>query len=148
MPNPAYSPPSRVEKCCSGNAGLSADRHRQRGALARIDGTLFNDVTFGWGIIGHLDQGGHFVVQQADGLGDGSWGITEMSLNMTGKILLFKTISLVSDEVLSDFQPRCPTIPTVRARRGNAESRVRQEWRKKASIESVRCKASAMNRLA
>jgi len=73
--------------------------------IARIDGTLFREVTFGWGIIGHLNKGGHFLVQQADlGLGDGAWGITEISLNVTGKILLFKSLSMTSDEVLSDFQ--------------------------------------------
>jgi hypothetical protein len=45
------------------------------------------------------------MVQQADlGLGDGSWGITQMDLSMTGKILLFKSISLISNEALSDFR--------------------------------------------
>lgn len=103
-PNPAYSPPSRTEQVLAGMQGdLLIDPKARR--LARIDGTLFKDVTFGWGLIGRLDKGGHFMVQQADlGLGDGAWGITEMSLNITGKILLFKGLSMVSDEVLSDFR--------------------------------------------
>ena len=103
-PNPSYSPPSRVEEVLAGMQGeLLIDKTARR--IARIDGTLFREVTFGWGIIGHLNQGGRFRVQQGDlGLGDGSWGITEMSLNITGKILLFKGISMISDEVLSDFQ--------------------------------------------
>ena len=102
-PNPAYTPPSREEQVLRGMQGqLLIDKELVR--LARIDGTLFQEVTFGWGILGHLDKGGHFRVQQADlGLGDGAWGITEMSLNMTGKILMFKGLSIVSDEVLSDF---------------------------------------------
>jgi len=101
-PNPKYSPPSRVEQALTGMQGyllIDADARR----IARIDGTLFRDVTFGWGIIGHLDKGGHFLVQQAD-VGDGTWDITEMSLNITGKILLFKSLSMVSDEIFSDFQ--------------------------------------------
>ena len=103
-PNPSYAPPSRVEEVLAGMQGeLLIDRTARR--IARIDGTLFREVSFGWGIIGHLNKGGHFRVQQGDlGLGDGAWGITEMSLNMTGKILLFKGLNLVSDEVLSDFQ--------------------------------------------
>ena len=103
-PNPAYSPPSRVEQVLTGLQGyLLIDAHARR--LARIDGTLFREVSFGWGIIGHLDKGGHFLVQQADlGLGDESWGITEVSLNVTGKILLFKGLSMATDEVLSDFR--------------------------------------------
>jgi len=71
--------------------------------LARIDGTLFRDVTFGWGIFGRLDKGGHFLVQQAD-VGGGFWEITDMSLKITGKILLIKSLNLISDEVFSDFQ--------------------------------------------
>ncbi len=102
VPNPAYSPPSRVEQSLQGMQGyLLIDTASRR--LAKIDGTLFKDVTFGWGIIGRLDKGGHFVVQQAD-VGDGSWDITEMKLNITGKILLIKTIGMVSDEVFSDFR--------------------------------------------
>jgi hypothetical protein len=71
--------------------------------IALIDGSLFRDVNFGWGIIGHLDRGGRFRVQQAD-VGEGSWEITALQLKMTGKILLFKGLSISTDEVLSDFQ--------------------------------------------
>jgi hypothetical protein len=103
-PNPAYSPPSHVEQVLAGMQGyLLIDSKARR--LARIDGTLFREVSFGWGILGHLDPGGHFLVQQADlGLGDGAWGITEISLNVTGKFLLFKSLKMASDEVLSDFR--------------------------------------------
>lgn len=103
-PNPAYSAPSRVEQVLEGMKGyLLIDAKARR--LARIDGTLFREVSFGWGIIGHLDKGGHFLVQQSDlGLGDGSWGLTEISLNVTGKLLLFKGLNMVSDEVLTDFR--------------------------------------------
>lgn len=101
-PNPSYVPPTRVEQVLQGMRGyLLIDP--AAGRIARMEGTLFRDVSFGWGIIGHLDKGGSFRVQQAD-LGDGSWEITSMSLKMTGKILLFKRISISSDEVFSDFQ--------------------------------------------
>jgi hypothetical protein len=110
-PNPAYNPPSRVEQVLAGMKGyLLIDRSAKR--LARIDGTLFKDVTFGWGFIGRLDKGGHFVVRQAD-VGDSQWEITEMSLNMAGKILLFKAISMVSDETFTDFR-RVPGNLTFR----------------------------------
>ena len=102
-PNPAYTPPTHVEQVLKGMEGeLLIDSKTKR--LALIDGTLFQDVTFGWGILGRLNKGGHFVVQQGDlGLGDGAWGITKMQLNLSGKILMFKSLSFVSDEVLSDF---------------------------------------------
>jgi hypothetical protein len=100
--NPSYAPPSRVELVLTGMQGyLLIDATSQR--IARIDGTLFKDVSFGWGFIGHLDKGGHFRVQQAD-VGDGTWDITEMSLNITGRILLFKGLNMVYDEVFSDYR--------------------------------------------
>lgn len=101
-PNPGYQPPSRIEQVLAGMEGyllIDAAAHR----IARIDGTLFRDVSFGWGIIGHLDQGGHFRVQQAD-VGGGLWDITALSLKMNGKILIFKSITMISDEAFSDFR--------------------------------------------
>jgi hypothetical protein len=101
-PNPSYSPPTRVEQVLAGMQGyVLIDATSQR--IALIDGTLFRDVSFGWGIIGHLDKGGTFRVRQAD-VGDGAWDITELSLKITGKILLFKSLSMVSDEIFSDFR--------------------------------------------
>lgn len=102
-PNPNYSPPSHEEQVLTGLRGyLLIDTDAKR--LAEIDGTLFRDVTFGWGILGRLNQGGHFLVKQAD-VGDGTWDITRMKLDITGKILLVKGFALISDETFSDFQP-------------------------------------------
>ena len=108
-PNPSYVPPTRVEQILQGMEGyLLIDPRTER--LARVDGTLFKDVTFGWGIFGRLDKGGHFLVQKAD-VGEGFWEITEMSLNFTGKILLIKSLSIVSEEVFSDFQRLPDNVP-------------------------------------
>ena len=101
-PNPRYQPPSREEQVLAGMRGyLLVDKRALR--LAKIDGELFRDVEFGWGILGHLDPGGHFYVEQAE-LDDGTWQITHMTLSFTGKILLFKSLNYVSDEVFSDFR--------------------------------------------
>ena len=101
-PNPAYRPPSRVEEVLAGMQGfVLIDSTARR--IARIDGTLFREVGFGWGILGHLDKGGHFLIEQRD-VGDGAWDISHMSLSFTGKILLFKSIAIKSDEVFSDFR--------------------------------------------
>lgn len=101
-PNPSYSPPSRVEQALAGMQGdllIDVSQHR----LAEINGTLFKDVSFGWGIIGRLDKGGRFHVEQAD-VGGGAWEITEMDLKITGKILIFKTLNYTQREIFSDFQ--------------------------------------------
>ncbi|MGD1025023.1 MAG: hypothetical protein ABR880_19735 [Candidatus Sulfotelmatobacter sp.] len=108
-PNPAYQPPSRVEQVLAGMKGVVViDPVARR--IAKIDGALFKEVGFGWGILGHLDKGGHFLVQQCDA-GHDSWEVSRMSLEFTGKILLFKSLSLKSDEVFDNFQ-RVPADTT------------------------------------
>jgi hypothetical protein len=101
-PNPGFQPPSRVEQVLVGMKGVVVIDPVDR-RIAKIDGVLFKEVSFGWGILGHLDKGGHFLVQQCDA-GHDSWEISRMSLEFTGKILLFKSLSLKSDEVFDDFR--------------------------------------------
>jgi len=101
-PNPRYQPPSHVEEVLTGMQGyvlVDAVHHR----IARIDGTLFKEVGFGWGILGHLDRGGRFIVQQKE-VGDNLWEISSMTLNFTGRILLFKRLDLNSTEIFSGFK--------------------------------------------
>jgi hypothetical protein len=102
-PNPKYTPPSHVEQVLTGMQGyllIDADQHR----IAKIDGTLTKEVGFGWGILGHLDRGGHFLVDQAEVI-QGDWEVSHMSLSFTGKELLFKSLNIRSDEIFSDFRP-------------------------------------------
>ena len=103
VPNPSYSPPTHVEQVLTGMAGymlIDTKDHR----IAKIDGTLQSEVSFGWGILGHLDRGGHFLVQQAVA-GDENWEISRMDLAFTGKILLFKSINFTQTETMDDFRP-------------------------------------------
>ncbi len=102
-PNPDYEPPTHVEQVLTGMKGyLLIDKQENR--IAMIDGVLAQDVGFGWGFLGHLDRGGHFLVQQAD-VGEGHWEMVRMDLRFTGRVLLFKSINIQSKEVYSDFQP-------------------------------------------
>ena len=100
-PNPKYDPPSRVEEVLTGMQGtILVDAVHYR--IASIDGMLFKQVGFGWGIFGHLDKGGRFVVHQQD-VND-VWEISRMSVKFTGKILWLKTLNINSTEVFRDFK--------------------------------------------
>ena len=102
-PNPDYNPPTRVEQVLTGMAGhVLVDANEKR--IAEIDGMLEKEVGFGWGILGHLDPGGRFFVQQAD-VGNDQWEITHMELSFTGKILFFKKLDIRSNDTFSDFHP-------------------------------------------
>jgi hypothetical protein len=101
-PNPNYQPPSHVEDVLTGMEGyVLVDAVRCR--IASIDGTLAREVGFGWGILGHLDRGGRFMVQQQE-VGDNVWEISSMTLKFTGKILLVKNLNISSTEVFSGFR--------------------------------------------
>jgi len=107
-PNPKYDPPSRVEQVLTTMTGvLLIDPRRKR--LARIDGTLSHEVGFGWGIFGHLDKGGHFLVEQGN-VEHNHWEITRTDLAITGKVLLFKTIRFESSERFSNFREVSPDL--------------------------------------
>ena len=106
--NPSYNPPSRTEQVLTGMRGyLLIDASQKR--IAMIDGTLFKDVTFGWGIFGRLDKGGRFVVQQGV-VADRDWEITRMDISFTGKELLLKKILIKSTDSFSDFRPAPPNL--------------------------------------
>lgn len=101
-PDPTYVPPTRVEQVLTGMSGhVLIDANEAR--VAEIDGTLQKEVGFGWGILGHLDRGGRFLVQQAD-VGERHWEVTKMELSFTGKILLFRRLNIKSSDVFFDFR--------------------------------------------
>jgi hypothetical protein len=107
-PNPKYNPPTHVEQVLTGMQGIMLiDAKQER--IARIDGTLTSEVGFGWGILGHLNQGGHFMVDQAD-MGTNNWEVTRMGLDLTGKVLFFKSLAFKSTKTYSDFHPAPPNL--------------------------------------
>ena len=102
-PNPDYSPPSHVEQVLTGMQGtILIDDKANR--LAQMDGVLEKEVGFGWGVLGHLDRGGRFLVEQAD-VGSNQWEVTRMELSFTGKLLWFKKINIQSSDTFFDFRP-------------------------------------------
>jgi hypothetical protein len=72
--------------------------------LVQIDGKLAQDVEFLGGLFGHLDKGGHFTVKRAE-LAPGQWEMTQLTVEMKGKALIFKSINLREQDLLSDFRP-------------------------------------------
>lgn len=111
-PNPNFNPPSRETLVFQGMEGtLTVDATAKR--IAKIDGTMMKDVSIGWGIIGHLDKGGRFVVEQAP-VGDDQWEVKMMKLNFTGKALIFKNIRIDSVDTATDFK-RVPKMTVQQA---------------------------------
>jgi hypothetical protein len=102
-PNPRFEPPDREAEVYAGMAGeLWINQSQKR--IARIDAHLINDVDFGWGIIGRLYRGGSILVEQKD-VGEHHWEQTHMVLNLTGKVMMLKSIAFQITENTSHFRP-------------------------------------------
>ena len=102
-PNPDFHPSGRAAQVFHHLEGsLLFDPGQQR--LAEINGRLTSDVKFGWGLLGHLYQGGTFFVRQKN-LGAGRWELAELNVQMNGKALFFKTITVRQRQIFSDFRP-------------------------------------------
>jgi hypothetical protein len=101
-PNPNFQPSSHEAKVFQAVRGVVwVDTKEDR--LAEIDGRLSHRVDFGWGILGHLDRGGRFHVVQHEVL-PGHWEIVQLLVNMRGKALFFKSISVQQNETRSDYK--------------------------------------------
>lgn len=109
-PNPRFQAPSREGRVLQQMAGeMWVDARQQR--LISISGRLMNEVKFGGGFLGHLEKGGQFTVKRAE-IAPGDWELTELTVNMQGKALLFKSIAVQQKEVHSNFE-RMPDEVTL-----------------------------------
>jgi hypothetical protein len=112
-PNPSFHPSgheAEVFHHMEGTLTLDLDQKR----LAEISGHLNSPVKFGGGLLGHLDEGGTFLVRQQE-VGPGCWEMTTLDVQMSGKALFFKTIDVRQKEIDSEFQavPQSATIEQV-----------------------------------
>jgi hypothetical protein len=99
--NPNFHAPSMEARVFQNMEGeMWVDSKQER--LAAFSGHLTQDVKFGFGLLGHLDKGGHFKVRQAEVV-PGHWDLTSLSVEITGKALLFATIGMRKKETHADF---------------------------------------------
>lgn len=102
-PNPAFHAANRaayVFHHLEGTVILDVKQKR----LAEINGTLTSEVKFGGGFLGHLDKGGTFVVKSGN-VAPGHWDTTLMDVQMNGRALFFKTITIHDRETYQDYTP-------------------------------------------
>jgi len=105
-PRPGFSPPSRESMVFTGMQGeLLLDESARR--IAKIDGKLFKDVNFGWGILGKLYKGGRFFIEKSE-VTPTHWETSKTILHFDGKVLLVKSLHIDENETDWDFQPVPP----------------------------------------
>jgi len=102
-PNPHFSPPSFESRVLTGIRGeIWIDPTDLR--VVRIEGHLFREVDYGWGILGTLYPGGSIGLVQVKTPEDG-WHLSHLILNMTGKELMLKPLRVMIEETATDYHP-------------------------------------------
>ena len=102
-PNPKFSPPNYESQVLLGmKAEIEIDREERR--ITRIQGTLFKDVTFGWGFLARLSRGGRIEINQSKVTGK-YWGITHMQLDFEGRLIVVKPLHIEETESSWDYRP-------------------------------------------
>jgi len=100
-PNPAFQPPTMEARVFHEMVG-DMWVHRSQRRFVRIRGQLVGDVKFAGGLLGHLEKGGSFAVEQRE-VSPGEWDITSMEVDMKGKALFLKTIAVKQNEHRIEF---------------------------------------------
>lgn len=100
-PNPEFHPHSREAHILNSLAGeMWVDE--QGTQIEEAKGRLMRDVRFGGGLAGHVAKGGHFEVRKIEAA-PGDWKISFLEIQMRGKALLFKDISVQQTETHTHF---------------------------------------------
>ena len=103
----ARSHEAEVFHAMEGDVWLDVKQNR----LAEISGHLIEAVKFAGGVLGHLDKGGTFHAKQEE-VAPGYWELTVLNVQMKGKALFFKTISVHQNIVRMEFK-RVPDDLTI-----------------------------------
>ena len=97
---PAHTIETRIIHAMSGELWVNARYKR----MVRLDGRLNQDVSFGFGILGRLYQGGWFSLQRTQ-VSSTDWKTERFELHMKGRAILFKIITQEISELRSGFAP-------------------------------------------
>jgi hypothetical protein len=112
-PNPAFTPSSYDERIVHALAGTILVRMPAE-RLCGIEGQLIDRVSFGWGILGHLEKDSRFRVTRTPVTAT-DWKSTRIEVHVDGKILLFKSISHDQDARHSSAEPLPPHLSLAEA---------------------------------
>ena len=112
-PDPAYKPPDYEARVVHSLAGTALiDPQEQR--LAKLSGRLINRVEFGYGLFGHVDEGGAFDIERVQ-VAPAQWKTSLLNIHVSGRMLLFKTVSKQQFEVRSNFREVPPDLTLYQA---------------------------------
>jgi len=102
QPKPEFRPSSYQERIAHELVGtVSLKQPEDR--LCTLDAKILRPVEFGFGLLGHIDQGGHFSLarKQVDAK---NWKTDHISVHIGGRILLLKSLAQNQDAVRTEIR--------------------------------------------
>ena len=101
-PNSDYNPPTYEARVAHSLAGtILIDSEQKR--LAKVSGLITNRVDFGYGFLGHIDSGGTIEIGRVQ-VGPSQWKTGLINIQLSGRLVFFKTISKQQYETRSDYR--------------------------------------------
>jgi len=101
-PSNNYNPPTyeaRVVHAMAGTVLIDAQHKR----LAKFYGRLMERVEFGYGFLGYVEKGGTIEIGRVQ-IDASEWKTTFVNIQLSGRLVFFKTISKQEYETRSDFR--------------------------------------------
>jgi hypothetical protein len=101
-PNPSYYPSTYEGRVIHSLAGsILIDPQQKR--LVKLSGRLVVPVEFAYGLLGHIDNGGTVEIGRVE-VGPSQWKTALINVQLSGRLILFKTISKQQHEIRTDFR--------------------------------------------
>jgi hypothetical protein len=101
-PSPNYDPPTYQARVAHGMTGtILIDSQQKR--LAKLSGRLVDRVEFGYGLLGRIDAGGMIEIGRVQ-VGPAQWKTALINIQLSGRLVFFKTIGKQQYETRSDFR--------------------------------------------
>lgn len=113
-PDPAYTPPTYEARVVHSLAGtVLIDPQQKR--LAKLSGQVMSRVEFGFGFLGHIDNGGTIEVGRVQ-VSPAQWKTALIHIQLSGRLVFFKTIDKQEYETRSNFRPVAGNLSLPAAR--------------------------------
>jgi hypothetical protein len=112
-PNSGFTPKTYEQRVLHALDGIVfIDLHEKR--IARLSGSLETRVKFGYGLIGHVAQGGTTEITRVN-LSPGVWKTSAEKIDIDGRLVMLKTINKHQEESRTGFEPVAPDTTFAQA---------------------------------
>jgi hypothetical protein len=99
---PDFEPASYQERVAREMTGTVSVR-RPDDRLCTLEATIVRPVDFGFGVIGHIDQGGHFSIDRKQ-IDAKNWKSARIAVHVNGRILMLKSLAQDQETVRTQIR--------------------------------------------